>query len=109
MQTQAGAVVSLVFPCPGSGILCMPRIDDWDAYTYGYTLGGPYPDHLFDLFYSQHASDYCGGPQNIEPDNPTFVCLNQLDQQILAASQTPDINTFRSDTLAAFTLSDSPP
>src|SRR3989475_12427052 len=89
----------LVFTDPPDGLM-----DDWDAYTYGYSLGGPYADHLYSLFYGQFASDYCGGVQNGYPDNPTFVCIPQLDQYSLAASQTSDVNMFRSDTLAAFNV-----
>ena len=89
----------LVFTDPPDGLM-----DDWDAYTYGYSLGGPYADNLYSLFSSQGASDLCGGVQNGYPNNPTFVCIPQLDQYTLAASQTSDVNTFRSDTLAAFNV-----
>src|SRR3989441_2208228 len=79
-------------------------IDDWDSYSYGYILSGPFPDHLSSLYNSQFATNYCGGQQNGEPSNPSFVCIPQLDLYIKAAGQTNDVNVFRSDTLAAFNV-----
>jgi len=78
--------------------------DNWDAYTYGYKLGGPYVDQFSGLFYSQQASNYCGGPI-VAPgsllNNPTLVCVPALDKDIKAANTT-DISTYRIETLAAF-------
>ena len=91
-----GTISSIVFFDPPDG-----ELDDWDAYTYSYQFAGPYPDHLYGLYYSQQASDYCGGTQKGFPDNPTFVCIPQLDNHLLAASRTSDISTFKIETLAA--------
>ena len=77
-------------------------IDDWSFYTFAYGFGGQFPDHLFDLYYSSNASDLCGGPNNPEPDNPTFVCMKNLDNIVITASTTADISNFRTATLAAF-------
>ena len=77
-------------------------VNDWSFYTFGYGLGGPFPDHLFDLYYSGDASDLCGGPNNPEPDNPTFVCMKNFDNDVILASSTADVPTFKSATLAAF-------
>ncbi len=88
----------IVFSDPPTG-----PIDDWDAYTFGYGLPGPFPDHLQDLYGSLFASDYCGSPlgQNDFPDNPTFVCRPDVDADTLVAATTTDIAVFKSATLAA--------
>lgn len=76
--------------------------DDWDIYTSGWKLPGPFPDHLRPLFGSVFASDQCGGSQNGRTQNYGFVCIPSVDTYIDAASQTPDVNTFKTQTLAAF-------
>src|SRR6266568_2249531 len=38
--------------------------DDWDMYTFGWTLTGPFPDHLHSLYDSASASNFCGGALN---------------------------------------------
>ena len=88
----------IVFSDPPDGPL-----DDWDAYTFGYLLGSPYPDHLYGLYNSVFASNYCGtGIASGEPNNPQFVCTTTIDSATLAAAQTADVPTFTSATLAAF-------
>jgi len=64
-------------------------IDDWDMYTYGYQLPGPYPDHMHGLYNSQGATTYCGGLQSVEPNDPQFVCLPSIDAATAAASTAP--------------------
>jgi len=78
------------------------NIDDWDMYTYGYGLGGPYPDHLFGLYNGSKASNYCGGLQNGYPFNNQFVCNPPLDTDTSAAHRGLDVPTFTNATLAAF-------
>ena len=88
----------IVFSDPPDGPL-----DDWDAYTFGYLLGSPYPDHLYGLYNSVFASDYCGtGIQSGEPNNPQFVCTTTIDSATKAAAQTADVPTFTTATLNAF-------
>ena len=89
----------IVFGDPPVGLL-----DDWDAHTYGYGLPSPYPDHLYDLYSSQFASNYCGGQQNGYPFNDQFVCIAGLDQHVKAVSQTLDPSTLRTEALAAFNI-----
>jgi len=57
-------------------------IDDWDMYTYGYSLGGPYPDHMHGLYSGDGATTYCGGLQSNEPNNAQFVCLPLLNDAV---------------------------
>jgi len=64
-------------------------IDDWDMYTYGYQLLGPYPDHMHGLYNSIGATTFCGGPQSVEPDDPQFVCLPSLDAATNQAAAAP--------------------
>jgi len=88
----------IVFSAPPDGPL-----DDWDGYTFGYLLGSPYPDHLYGLFNSIFASNYCGtGVASGEPNNPTFVCTTAIDTATRAAAQTSDVPAFTAATLAAF-------
>ncbi len=75
--------------------------DDWDMYTFGWSLPGPFPDHLRPLYGSVFASDQCGGAQNSTPLNYGFVCVPSFDTQVNAAAQTADINVFKSQTLLA--------
>jgi hypothetical protein len=74
----------------------------WDSYTYGYGLGGPFPDHVYGLYNSIFASNFCGGRQLKAPPNPTFDCIPSLDAHSAAAITTGDINTFIAQTLLAF-------
>jgi len=76
--------------------------DDWDMYTFGWNLGGPFPDHLYPLYDGVFASNMCGGQLNGQTLNYGFLCIPSFDALASAAAQTPDINTFRADTLAAF-------
>lgn len=76
--------------------------DDWDLYTFGWSLPGPFPDHLRALYGSVFASDQCGGRTNGETLNYGFLCIPSFDSFIDAASQTPDIATFKTNTLSAF-------
>ena len=76
--------------------------DDWDVYTSGWNLGGPFPDHLRPLYGSTFASDQCGGAQNAETNNYGFLCVSSFDTYANAASQTADVQTFSTQTLAAF-------
>ena len=69
-------------------------VDDWDAYTYGYGLGGAFPDHFFPFYNSSGATDYCGGGANDFPDNVQFVCNAAVDVATNAAQRTADIPTF---------------
>src|SRR3989442_9098894 len=69
-------------------------VDDWDAYTYGYGLGGAFPDHFFPFYNSGGATDYCGGGANDFPDNVQFVCNAAIDAATNAAQRTADIPTF---------------
>ncbi|OLE90920.1 MAG: hypothetical protein AUF79_07720 [Crenarchaeota archaeon 13_1_20CM_2_51_8] len=103
---------------------------DWSFYTFGYGLGGPFPDHMYDLYAAADAGSYCGGEAVDEPDNPTMVCQGtqtittpnpnlsappypctytfgvsngcSFDQDLLGASLTADIPTFRAATQASF-------
>ncbi|TMI68724.1 hypothetical protein E6H16_01340 [Candidatus Bathyarchaeota archaeon] len=77
-------------------------IDDWDAFTYGYSLAGAYPVDLYTLYYSPFATNYCGGIQNGFPSNPSFVCNPTLDQHLKIVAQTIDVPTLRKEALAAF-------
>jgi len=76
--------------------------DDWDMYTSGWNLGGPFPDHLRPLYGSSFASDQCGGVQNGETANYGFLCIPSFDTYANAAAQTADVPTFQTQTLAAF-------
>jgi len=76
--------------------------DDWDMYTFGWSLPGPFPDHLLQLYYSSAASNQCGGVQNGSALNYGFACISSFDSYVNAASQTADIGTFKTKTLAAF-------
>jgi hypothetical protein len=75
--------------------------DDWDMYTMGWSLLGPFPDHLHSLYDSMSASDQCGGVQNGNALNYGFICIPSFDTYADAAAQTPSISVFKSDTLAA--------
>ncbi len=76
--------------------------DDWDMYTFGWNLGGPFPDHLRPLYGSTFASDQCGGQQDGQTLNYGFLCVPSFDPYADAAAQTPAINVFKAQTLAAF-------
>ena len=76
--------------------------DDWDTYTSGWNLGGPFPDHLRPLYGSVFASNQCGGPQNGETVNYGFVCISSFDTYANAAAQTADVTVFKTQTLSAF-------
>src|SRR3989454_92513 len=76
--------------------------DDWDMYTFGWSLPGPFPDHLLQLYYSAAASNQCGGVLNGEALNYGFLCVPTLDGFVNAASQTADISIFKTKTLTAF-------
>src|SRR3989442_1496389 len=76
--------------------------DDWDMYTFGWNLPGPFPDHLRPLYSSVFASDQCGGQLNGETLNYGFLCIPSFDGYVNAASQTPDIGIFKANTIAAF-------
>ncbi len=76
--------------------------DDWDMYTFGWGLGGPFPDHLYPLYDSVFASNFCGGVQNGQTLNYGFVCIPSFDTYANNAAQTADINVFKTNTLAAF-------
>ncbi len=87
-------------------------MDDWDTYTGGWGLGGPFPDHLYPLYNSVFASDVCtGNPADLngEPLNYGFYCLTNpgttggsFDDWSLAALQTDVPATFIDVTLKAF-------
>ena len=117
-----GPIVFFMFP--------QGETADWSFYTFGYGLGGPFPDHMYDLYSSTDTGSYCGGEAVDSPDNPTFLCLGTqtvttpnpnlgappypcgytfgvangctFDQDLLQASLTADIPTFRAATLASF-------
>ncbi|OLD01762.1 MAG: hypothetical protein AUJ07_10515 [Crenarchaeota archaeon 13_1_40CM_3_53_5] len=77
-------------------------VDDWDAYTYGYGLPSPYPDHLFPFYYSLFATDYCGGLSEPEPNNVQFLCNTAVDAQALTTATTADVPTFIAATTQLF-------
>jgi hypothetical protein len=89
----------IVFSDPPDGAL-----DDWDGYTYGFSLGSPYPDHLYGTYNRIGASNLCGGPQSGSPNDAQFVCIPALDSATLAAAQSPDASTFKANTLNAYTV-----
>ncbi len=80
------------------------RVDDWDAYTYGYSEGGPFAgDALFTLYHSQFSGGAgpCAGATGAdEPSNPTFVCDAQTDALTASQAYSPDIATYNNRTLA---------
>lgn len=76
--------------------------DDWDMYTMGWNLAGPFPDHLRPLYGSLFASNQCGGVLSSTPLDYGFLCVPTFDSYANAAAQTADISLFRSSTLAAF-------
>ena len=76
--------------------------DDWDMYTMGWGLGGPFPDHLYPLYDGIFASNMCGGQPNGLSLNYGFVCIPGFDTYANAAAQTSDFNLFKTDTLAAY-------
>ncbi len=99
VQPIYGAIANL-----GCIVFCTPPegpIDDWDMYTYGWSTGGPFPDHLQPIYGSSEASDQCGGVQNGLPLNYGFVCVPSFDQHANTAARTADVNVFRTETLAA--------
>jgi hypothetical protein len=102
---------SVVSPTFGSIVQLRPIVfisaplgatNDWDMYTFGWNLGGPFPDHLFPLYASVFASDQCGGQQDGQTLNYGFVCIPTFDNYANAAASTADINQFKADTLNAF-------
>lgn len=106
--TCAGAVV--FHDLTGAGI------DDWDIYTYGYTLPGPFGgDALFGLLHGpgtlspqganiasnggitypilsgpNNASPCVNGTQGDEPGDPTFLCNPTLDKLLEKQQSTLD-------------------
>ena len=76
--------------------------DDWDWYTYAFLAQGPYPDHLYDLYDSEFASNLCGGPLITSPSNYDFLCIPDLDTATSNAATTNDVNLFTQNTLQAF-------
>ncbi|TMI67603.1 hypothetical protein E6H16_03125, partial [Candidatus Bathyarchaeota archaeon] len=108
---------------PGSGPVVDPRygnintlgfvfddspgnIDDWDMYTFGYGLLGPYAGEFWASLLSSSRSSVngpCAGaadPNNL-PGDPTFVCNLTLDGILAQQTQTTDSLAYKSFTLAA--------
>jgi len=103
VQPTYGNIRQIMFPI----VLSEPQesnIDDWDAYTYGYGLPSPFPDHLFPFYYSQFATNFCGGIKEEEPNNVQFVCNAAIDAQALTTATTADLPTFGAATLQLFHL-----
>ena len=96
VEGSIAALGSIVFVSAPDG-----ATDDWDMYTFGWSLGGPFPDHILPLYGNDAASDQCGGTLNGEPLNYGFVCISSFNQLANAAAQTSDINVFISDTTGA--------
>src|SRR5207245_7214109 len=68
---------------------------DWDMYTFGYGLVGPYAaDTWATLFSSSNtsASGPCAGATDAggTPNNPTFVCNPMLDGMLAQQGHTTD-------------------
>ncbi len=79
-------------------------VDDWDWYTFGYQDTNLYPTTLFSAFHSQFASDLCGGPNAVEPNNPTFVCITAADTPLLNLATTLDPVVLYSQTYSALNV-----
>src|SRR2546426_346849 len=47
---------------------------DWSFYTFGYGLGGPFPDHMYDLYAAADAGSYCGGGAGAAPGTRPIGC-----------------------------------
>ena len=91
---QLGATVFVSAP--------LGATDDWDMYTLGWSLPGPFPDHLRALYGSSFASDHCGGVPNGLTQNYGFVCIPSFDTYANAASQTSNLSLFKTNTTSAF-------
>jgi hypothetical protein len=87
--------------------------DDWDMYTYGYSEGGPFSgDALVGLYSSQFASpngvlggqQVCAGAAGVQHNtpNPTYVCDATLDGLLKTQSNSANLASYSTNTLAVF-------
>jgi len=101
IQIGSGGVLGqMVFFCCTGGRLT----DDWEWYTFGYQDTNPYPTTLYSAFASSQASNICGGPTFIQPNNPTFVCIPAADGPLLNLATTLVQATLYSNTYAALNV-----
>lgn len=81
------------------------QVDDWDAYTYGYSEGGPFAgDALFSLYHSSFTSvngPCTGATGGDEPSNPTFLCDTTTDGLLQTQATSATLATYNAATLAA--------
>jgi ABC-type transport system substrate-binding protein len=110
------AVILPPRPCIGIGpcynLFPEPGADWWDAYTYGYSLPGPFGGtSLFPLYDSQFSSSNgtpgtgtpCTGAIGGDtPENPSSACNPRLDALLAAQNSSPDVAAYSTNTLAAY-------
>jgi ABC-type transport system substrate-binding protein len=85
------------------------HVDDWEAYTFGYSEAGPYGgDALFGLYLSKFSAitGPCAGATGdvISTPNPTFLCNPKLDALLTTQSNSATLATYNTNTLAAMNL-----
>jgi len=82
------------------------HVDDWDMYTMGYGVTGPFGAEFWAGLLSSTSTSVngpCAGAANtdLRPGNPTFVCNPTLDGILAQQIQTTDPLAYKSFTLAA--------